>query len=176
MAAFGQFLPTDIEVIMKTYSFIMDQIHWFLSHLVSILLGLLVVIVSLQIAGRLLPFLPYMLWTEEIARFLLTWLVFIGGAVGVKEHSHFLVDIFPTVKSKVLQVTWDLFISLGMVGVASIFAYRGFKYAMVLVYDTSDIAQVPMIWVGAAIPLFGILSLLFLVEEILKTIANAREA
>jgi TRAP-type C4-dicarboxylate transport system permease small subunit len=102
--------------------------------------------------------------------------VFVGGAVGVNEHSHFLVDIFPTMKSKALQMVWDLFISFGMVGVAVIFAYRGFKYAMVLVYDISDIAQVPMIWVGAAIPAFGVLSLLFLVEEILKTITTAREA
>ena len=161
---------------MRTYSLIMDRIHWVLSHAVSLLLGLLVAIVTLQIAGRLLPFIPYMLWTEEIARFLLTWLVFLGAAVGVKEHSHFLVDIFPLVKSKVLQVVWDLFITLGMATVALIFAVRGFKYAMVLVYDISDIAQIPMIWVGAAIPAFGILSILFMIEEILKTLFVRQEA
>jgi TRAP-type C4-dicarboxylate transport system permease small subunit len=116
-----------------------------------------------------------MLWTEEIARFLLTWLVFIGGAVGVKEHAHFLVDIFSAVKSKKIQIIWDLFIIAGMATVALIFAIRGFKYAMVLVYDISDIAQIPMIWVGASIPAFGILSILFMIEELLKTIFVRRE-
>lgn len=161
---------------MRTYSLIMDRIHWVLSHLLSLLLGLLVAIVTLQIAGRLLPFIPYMLWTEEIARFLLTWLVFLGGAVGVKEHSHFLVDIFPLVRSKALQIIWDLFIVLGMATVAMIFSVRGYKYAAVLVHDISDIAQIPMIWVGASIPAFGILSILFILEEILKTIFEKREA
>ena len=161
---------------MKTYSLIMDRIHWVLSHLLSLLLGLLVAIVTLQIAGRLLPFIPYMLWTEEIARFLLTWLVFIGGAVGVKEHSHFLVDVFPVVKSKKLQFVWDLFIVLGMATLASVFAIRGFRYASVLVYDISDIAQIPMIWVGASIPTFGILSILFMIDELLHTLFVKREA
>jgi len=162
-----------MEKYMKFYGKLMDGIHRVLSDSLSILLGALVLIVTLQIAGRLLPFLPYMMWTEEIARFLLTWLVFIGAAVGVKEHSHFLVDIFPQVGSKVLQFIWDLLISLAMLGIASIFAIRGFRYAMVLVYDVSDIAQIPMIWVGAAIPLFGILSILFLIEEILLTIKKS---
>lgn len=161
---------------MKTYSLIMDYTHKVLSHLLSLLLGALVVIVTLQIAGRLLPFIPYMLWTEEIARFLLTWLVFIGGAVGVKEHTHFLVDIFPLVKSRTLQIIWDLFIIIGMGTVALIFAVRGFNYAAVLVYDISDIAQIPMIWVGASIPAFGILSILFMIEELLKILFVRGEA
>ena len=161
---------------MKTYSLIMDYTHRILSHVLSLLLGALVIIVTLQIAGRLLPFIPYMLWTEEIARFLLTWLVFIGGAVGVKEHSHFLVDIFPLVKSKTLQIVWDMFIILGMGTVALIFAVRGFSYAAVLVYDISDIAQIPMVWVGASIPAFGILSILFMIEDLLKTLFVRQEA
>jgi TRAP-type C4-dicarboxylate transport system permease small subunit len=94
----------------------------------------------------------------------------------VKEHSHFLVDIFPLVRSKALQIIWDLFIVLGMATVAMIFSVRGYKYAAVLVHDISDIAQIPMIWVGASIPAFGILSILFILEEILKTIFEKREA
>jgi TRAP-type transport system small permease protein len=160
---------------MKTYSMIMDRVYWILSHLLTLLLGLLVAIVTLQIAGRLLPMIPYMLWTEEIARFLLSWLVFVGATVGVRDHSHFLVDVFPPVKSKVVQIIWDILIIVGMAIVTGIFAIRGFKYAMVLVYDVSDIAQIPMIWVGASIPAFGIISIFFLLEQIFKTFTSKGE-
>ncbi len=160
---------------MRTYSYIMDKLHWFLSHLVSVLLALLVAIVTLQIAGRLIPGIPYLLWTEEIARFLLTWLIFMGAAVGVKENSHFLVDIVSEVKSKTLQIIWDLFVLASTAAVAAVFMIRGYRYAMVLVYDISDIAQIPMIWVGASIPLFGALSILFILEQILNTVLRKRE-
>ena len=155
---------------MNIYRKIMNAIHQLLNHTVTALLGILIIIVSLQIATRIFPFLPYLLWTEEIARFLLTWLIFIGAAIGVKESTHFVVNLLPDLKSKALAVAWDLFVMLSMMLPAGIFAYRGYSYAMVLLYDTSDIAQISMLWVAAAIPLFGILSVLFLIEQIITVI------
>jgi TRAP-type C4-dicarboxylate transport system permease small subunit len=134
----------------------------------TILLGTLLVIVSIQIITRILPFLPHFLWTEEIARFLLVWVIFLGAAIGVREGTHFTVSILPDATSKVVSMIWELAVLIGMTTLSAIFTYRGIKYAKVMIWDISDIAQVSMIWVGAAIPVFGILSLLFLVEMFIK--------
>ena len=56
---------------MNTINRITGLIHDLLSRIVTLLLATLVVIVTVQIAGRLIPALPYLLWTEEIARFIL---------------------------------------------------------------------------------------------------------
>jgi len=153
---------------MNVFEKIMKKLYRSLVVLQTLLLGTLLTIVSIQIITRLLPFLPHFLWTEEIARFLLVWVIFLGAAIGVREGTHFTVSILPEAKSKVISVIWELSILLGMTSLSTIFTYRGLKYAKVMIWDISDIAQVSMIWVGAAIPAFGILSLLFLVEMFIK--------
>lgn len=132
------------------------------------LLGLLLAIVSLQVITRLFPFIPHFLWTEEIARFLLIWVIFLGASLGVKEWTHFTVSLLPESKSGVFRLIWDIAIIAGISVISGIFAYRGLKYALVMIWDISDIAQISMIWVGAAIPVFGVLSLLFLIEKFIE--------
>ncbi len=153
----------------------MGHLHRALVFIITVLLAALVLIVSLQVMGRFIPFLPYMLWTEEISRFLLIWLIFIGASVGVKETTHFVVNIFRDPHSRTLRTAWNIFVILGMGSIAWIFMYRGFSYAMVLLYDISDIAQISMLWVGAAIPLFGFLSVLFLLDQLFTTILQESE-
>lgn len=58
-------------------------------------LAVMVAVVAYQILGRYLPFLTRALWTEEIARMCLIWLVFLGAAVGVRTSEHFLIDLIP---------------------------------------------------------------------------------
>mgnify|MGYP000052600114 CR=1 FL=1 len=35
-------------------------------------------------------------WTEEMARFFFIWMVMLGAMIGVREGTHFEVDVFPT--------------------------------------------------------------------------------
>ncbi|MGC0251798.1 TRAP transporter small permease [Pseudactinotalea sp. Z1748] len=63
--------------------------------LIAVALAVMVLVVAYQILGRYLPFLSRALWTEEIARMCLIWLVFLGAAVGVRTSEHFLIDLIP---------------------------------------------------------------------------------
>ena len=134
----------------------------------TFLMSVLLLIVSIQVFTRLIPFLPHFLWTEEIARFLLIWVIFLGASIGVKEGTHFTVSLLKDTKSKVLNKIWDIGVLAAMTTMSAIFAIRGFKYAKVMIWDISDIAQISMIWVGAAIPAFGILALLFIIEKFIS--------
>lgn len=160
---------------MKNYTKFTNGLHKGLVFIQAILLVALLVMVTIQVATRLMPFLPHVLWTEEIARFLLVWIVFLGGSIGVKEASHFTVSLLPEAKSKAIELFWETGVQLLMMVLVVIFTYRGFKYAKVMVWDISDIAQVSMVWVGAAIPAFGILSLLFLINNIISNFTKGRE-
>jgi hypothetical protein len=50
--------------------------------------------VTMQIFARFTDFLPRYIWTEELARFLLVWMIMIGSMIGVREGTHFNVDLF----------------------------------------------------------------------------------
>src|ERR1044072_4649651 len=66
-----------------------------LSWLVAITVGLLVIPVSLQIFSRYTELIPSYIWTEEMARFMFIWTIMIGAMIGVRESTHFEVDVWP---------------------------------------------------------------------------------
>jgi len=57
--------------------------------------AILVVPVSLQIVARYTRMIPSYIWTEEMSRFLFIWMVMLGAMIGVREGTHFEVDIWP---------------------------------------------------------------------------------
>lgn len=139
------------------------------------LLGVLLALVVYQICARWIPFIPRALWTEEISRFLLVWVIFLGGAIGVRERTHFVLEVLGEHKSRMVNQVWQSFVIAMEVAFCAIFFFRGYSYAEVLRWDVSDIAQISMLWVGAAIPIFGGLSLLYLAELIMnKSLREAR--
>lgn len=131
-------------------------------------LGILLLMVVYQILARWIEFIPRALWTEEMSRFLLIWVIFLGAAIGVRERSHFIVEVLGDSTSRMLNLIWQGFVVSMEVGFCAIFLFRGYPYAEVLRYDVSDVAQISMLWVGASIPVFGALSLIFLAELIIK--------
>src|SRR5574339_27889 len=66
-----------------------------LSWLLVASVAIIVIPVSLQIFSRYTELIPSYIWTEEMARFLFVWMVMIGAMVGVREGSHFEVDVWP---------------------------------------------------------------------------------
>src|SRR5689334_24163138 len=67
----------------------------FLSWVVVVSVAILVVPVSLQIFSRYTALIPSYIWTEEMARFLFIWTIMIGAMIGVRESTHFEVDVWP---------------------------------------------------------------------------------
>jgi TRAP-type transport system small permease protein len=157
---------------MKLFQKSISVLHQTVAVLQAILLGLLLCLVVYQVGSRWLPFVPRALWTEEISRFLLVWVIFLGGAIGVRERSHFVLEILTAHASPLVNLIWEAFVISLEFAFCAIFLFRGFKYAAVLLYDISDISQISMLWVGAAIPAFGGLSLLFLTELVLAKIVK----
>lgn len=160
---------------MKLFEKTIDVLHKGVAGIQATLLGLLLALVVYQICARWVSFIPRALWTEEISRFLLVWVIFLGAAIGVRERSHFVLEILGDSPSRLVNQIWQAFIIAMEVGFCAIFLYRGYFYAEVLRWDVSDIAQISMLWVAASIPIFGGLSLLFLAELIFsKSLKGAR--
>lgn len=153
---------------MKFIEKTIDALHKGINIIQAGLLGVLLMLVVYQICARWVTFIPRALWTEEMSRFLLVWVIFLGAAIGVRERTHFVLEILGEHKSRIVNIVWQCFIIAMEIAFCAIFFFRGYSYAEVLLWDISDIAQISMLWVGAAIPVFGGLSLIFLAELVLK--------
>ena len=69
---------------------------WFarvLDWLLILTVAVLIVPVTMQILSRYTNLIPPYIWTEELARFVFIWMIMLGAMLGVRESSHFDVDI-----------------------------------------------------------------------------------
>lgn len=87
--------------------------------LCAVALAATVALVAFQILGRYLPFIQRALWTEELSRMGLVWLVFLGAAAGVRTSDHFLIDLIPERVGPGLQRVLAT-IGLALVGVVAV--------------------------------------------------------
>ncbi|MDH5211534.1 MAG: TRAP transporter small permease subunit, partial [Betaproteobacteria bacterium] len=72
--------------------------HWYgtlLSWLLVASVAILVFPVSMQIFSRYTALIPSYIWTEEMARFFFIWSIMLGAMVGIREGTHFVVDLWP---------------------------------------------------------------------------------
>ena len=61
--------------------------------------GILIVPVTLQMISRFTALIPAWIWTEEMARFLFIWMVMLGAMIGVRDGTHFDVDVWPELQA-----------------------------------------------------------------------------
>src|SRR5437899_10941612 len=84
--------------------------------------AILIIPVTLQIISRYTALIPSWIWTEELSRFLFIWMVMLGAMIGIREHSHFEVDLWPDLPRKpaaLLRIISHLSVlgsALGLVG------------------------------------------------------------
>ena len=63
------------------------------------LMALLIIPVILQIFSRYIGIIPRYIWTEEVSRFCLVWIIMLGAMIAVRDGTHFDLDILPKAKT-----------------------------------------------------------------------------
>ena len=126
---------------------------------------MLIIPVSLQIFSRYTQLIPAYIWTEEMARFLFIWMVMVGAMVGVREGSHFEVDVWPTLGAKgnaALQLASGIFVLL----FALVFVWAGWEFTRFAFNRVSELADLPLWMIHIAWPLTGVTWLVFQGERL----------
>lgn len=136
----------------------------FLSWLLVFSTAILIVPVTLQIFSRYTPVIPAYIWTEEMARFLLVWTVMVGAMIGVRESTHFEVDVWPKVSRRV-EAGIRLIARLGILVVALIFVWSGIEFTRFAWYRISELAELPLWLIHIAWPIAGASWIMFLGEQ-----------
>ncbi len=150
-----------------------DGYYRLLSVLLGASVGILVVPVTIQMISRFTQLIPAWIWTEEMARFLFIWMVMLGAMIGVRDGSHFDVDVWPELRphtNALLRVVSMVFILV----FALVFIWYGIKFVQFGWSQTSELADMPMAWIFVAWPLTGVTWLLFGGERLLADLRILR--
>ena len=144
---------------------LIDAYTRLLNVLLGISVGVLIVPVTLQMIARFTTLIPPWIWTEELARFLFIWMVMLGAMVGVREGTHFDVDVWPELGARTnaaLRLVSMVFVLV----FALVFVWYGVKFLQFGWNQTSELADLPMGWIFAAWPLTGLTWLVFGFERL----------
>jgi TRAP-type C4-dicarboxylate transport system permease small subunit len=131
--------------------------------------AILVVPVTLQIISRYTALIPSYIWTEEMARFLFIWMIMIGAMVGVRESSHFEVDVWPKMSRRAEAVV-RITARLGILAMAMIFVVGGIEFTRFAWYRTSELAELPLWLIHIAWPVAGVTWIVFLGEQLVDEV------
>ena len=140
-----------------------------LSVLLVIAVGILVIPVSLQIFSRYTELIPSYIWTEEMARFLFVWTIMIGAMIGVRESTHFEVDVWPQMGPRPTAAV-RLAGRLGVLVAACVFVWAGIEFTKFAWNRISELAELPLWLIHIAWPLTGFTWIVFLGEQMLDDI------
>ena len=158
---------------MTTFLQVLGRVTAAYSRLLSMLLAatvaIIIIPVSLQIFSRYTALIPSYIWTEEMARFLFVWMIMIGAMVGIREGTHFDVDVWPQLGARanaLLKIIGSVFI----LAFALVFVWWGWEFTRFAWNRTSELADLPLWLIHMAWPLTGLTWLLFQGEHLLRAI------
>jgi TRAP-type C4-dicarboxylate transport system permease small subunit len=153
-----------------------DAYAQLLAWILVLSVGILVIPVSLQIFSRYTELIPSYIWTEEMARFLFIWTIMVGAMIGVRESTHFEVDLWPRVPPRI-EAAVKLVARVGILVMALVFVWAGFEFTKFAWHRISELAELPLWLIHVAWPVTGVTWLIFLGEQMyddLRTIVEGR--
>lgn len=153
---------------------LLDGYYRLLKVLLTVLMGVLIVPVAMQILSRYTGIIPRFIWTEEIARFCFVWIIMIGAMIAVRDGTHFDVDVLPHSFSPRIELFMRLLSLLAILAVALTFLRYGYDFAILGSRQRSEIAGLPMLSIYIAWPIAGMTWLLFIGERVWDSIAVYR--
>ncbi len=118
-------------------------------------------------------------WSEELARFLFVWVVFLGSALIMGESGHLAVQILPTkLKDTTAGIALEVFINLCSYAFTMLLLVQGAKMTSVMTFQIAPGLGISMSLVYSIIPISASLMMLYLIKDsvrIFKQITARRD-
>ena len=140
----------------------------------GVLLALVVVIVLLQVFGRYILRIS-LSWPEELARYILVWLMIFGVAAAAASRSQIVVDtLLELVPASVRRALEALSALAGLVAVALLVWTSQPLITGPAGRSTSPATGIPSVWIYLAVPVGGALLVLVALAELAEILRGKR--
>lgn len=137
-------------------------------------MAVMLVLIFLQVITRYI-FNHTFEWSEELARFLFVWVVFLGSALIMGEGGHLAVQLLPRkFTGRPLGHAMNLFINACSYAFILLLLVQGAKMTSVMTFQTAPGLGISMSWVYAVIPLSACLMMLYLVRDTVEIFRKMR--
>jgi len=131
-----------------------------------ILLGAMTLVTLAQVVFRI--FFTAIIWSEEVTRYMLVWLTFIGAGCVHKRAKHIAITLLQKLFPDNIRKSLEILTQLLCIAVFIVAIYFGFLYMNLMGAQLSPSLRVPMRYMYAAIPVGGSILLLHSVSWIIQ--------
>jgi TRAP-type C4-dicarboxylate transport system permease small subunit len=104
-------------------------------------------------------------WPEELARYLLVWLMFVGAAAAAARHQQISVDMLTSLAPPRVRAALSVVATLGGLLAIGILVWAGRPLFGPAGLTVSPATGIEMRWVYAAMPVGGVLLGLFILRD-----------
>ena len=145
-------------------------------HILVAGLAVLVFIVCLQVTMRYF-FHTGLTWSEEVARFLFLWLVWLGAAYAAKKRAHLRIEAFTQKLSPAVRRKADFIALIIWIAFSAFLTWKGTELTMILIKrrQISPILEIRMAWAYAAVPVGAGLMFLRLLAHLKAELTGTTE-
>lgn len=133
----------------------------------STFLVIMVVVVFLQIVSRIIIQSSFP-WTEELSRFLMIWLTFLGAAFSFQYGAHIGITLITNKVPRKLQAVLQIIVALLCIILFTVLMVKGYELVMKSTTQVSPALGIPMNYVYMVIPVSGFLMTLNVIDVTLK--------
>lgn len=153
---------------------LLDGVQMLCHMLLFFLLLIIVSITFWQVLCRFVLKIPCS-WAEELVRLAFVWMIFVGSALAVREHTHLSLDMLVSrFKGKTKRLS-KILVLLAILAVAVVMLIGGLNYVSRSVNKTMVTLPLPANCTYISIPISASLMIIFGLEQIVVEIQNLRE-
>ena len=115
-------------------------------------------------------------WGEELARYLMFYMIMMGSAVAIREDRHLRLRMVIDVFSPKMALWWERFLDLCLLIIAGVFFYQGLDMAIEDGIMTTPALRIAYFWVYLAFPIGAILMTIQLVAKQFNRIVSSEQS
>ena len=134
---------------------------------VACVMGGMVISILLAIISRFIIKIPIP-WTEELSRYLMIWMAFIAGGLGLKRGVHvginFVVQRIPEKASKWVRLITNIALLIFFL----VLIIEGFHLTILVAGQMSPVLRVSMAWVYSSLPVGATLFTFFVIQSVVE--------
>lgn len=147
---------------------IYDVLYKFVMLICKLLLVTDILITSMAVAGRYVPFIPDPSWSEEVVLTCMAYMAVLSAALAIRRNAHIRMTAFDRYLPKRLLTFLDILSDLAVLALAVVMIVVGWKYAVQLGSKGSYVSMpfLSRFWMYFPIPVAGVAMVVFEIESI----------
>lgn len=142
--------------------------------IMALSLGLMASLIFLNVILRYV-FNSGLIWSEEISRYLFLWMIVIGIVIGVKENSHFEVDIVTSMVPKKAQKILYVISNLIVLSISILIIIGSWKMSVLNIHSKTPVIGIPLVLIYGCGVLIGTLISIMVIRNIVLVILNKKD-